>query len=58
MRINIFEAGLVTYLMAGRGFLPKEDEQPPRSVDMESWNSRVLPAVPASAKAPRKDDQH
>lgn len=45
MRINIFEAGLATFLMAGMGLLPKEDETPKRSADTESWNSVVLPAL-------------
>ena len=59
MRINIFEAGLATYLMAGRGFLPKEDEPPKRSADTESWNSVVLPALPKTvANAARKDEHH
>jgi hypothetical protein len=55
MRINILEAGIVTFLMAGKGFLPKEDPEPQRSPDMESWNSVVLPPIP---KQPRKDEAH
>lgn len=49
MRINILEAGLATYLMAGKGFLPKDDEAPKRSADTESWNSVVLPPLPKPA---------
>jgi hypothetical protein len=55
MRINILEAGIVTFLMAGKGFLPKEEPEPQRSADMESWNSVVLPPLP---KVPRKDGAH
>jgi hypothetical protein len=55
MRINIFEAGLVTFLMAGKGFLPKDDPEPRRSPDMESWSSVVLPPIPKPA---RKDESH
>jgi hypothetical protein len=55
MRINILEAGIVTFLMAGKGFLPKEDPEPRRSPDMESWNSVVLPPLP---KPPRKGEPH
>jgi hypothetical protein len=43
MRINILQAGLVTYLMAGRGLLPKGDDEPKSGPDTESWNSVVLP---------------
>ena len=55
MRINIFEAGLATLLMAGKGFLPQEDDTPKRGEDTASWNSVVLPVLP---KAARKDDAH
>jgi hypothetical protein len=55
MRINIFEAGLVTYLMAGRGLLPKGDEEPKAGPETESWNSVVLPARP---KPVPKDEPH
>ena len=55
MRINILEAGLVTYLMAGRGFLPKDDNEPKPGIETESWSSVVLPMPPKSAP---KDEPH
>jgi hypothetical protein len=55
MRINILEAGLVTFMMAGRGFLPKDDPEPRPGPETESWNSVVLPALakPAPKAEPR-----
>ncbi len=55
MRINILEAGLVTYLMAGKGFLPKDDEEPRRNVE-----STVLPVTPkqVTPKQALKDEPH
>lgn len=55
MRINILEAGLATFLMAGRGFLPREEEAPKRSPEMESWNS---PVPPVQQKSVPKDESH
>lgn len=55
MRINILEAGLVTFMMAGRGLLPKDDPEPKAGPETESWNSVVLPALPKPA---RGDEQH
>ena len=55
MRINIFEAGLATLLMAGKGFLPQEDDTPKRGADTASWNSVVLPMPPKPAG---KEDPH
>ncbi len=47
MRINIFEAGLVTYLMAGKGFLPQDDTAPRHGAGQKDQTSAKQPAPPA-----------
>ncbi len=54
MRINIFEAGLVTYLMAGKGFLPQDELMPERRTGKDGQNEvqcNTVPPVPPR-KAP------
>ncbi len=47
MRINIFEAGLVTYLMAGKGFLPQDEPAPRHGAGLKDQTSAKQPAPPA-----------
>lgn len=47
MRINIFEAGLVTYLMAGKGFLPQDEPAPRHGAGQKDQPSAKQPAPPA-----------
>ena len=49
MRINILEAGLATFLMAGKGLLPRGDDAPHSGPDTERWNSVALPSAPATS---------
>lgn len=55
MRINIFEAGLATFLLAGRGFLPKADAEPKNGPEAGSPVSAV---PPAPAKPAPRDEHH
>lgn len=56
MRINILEAGLVTFLMAGKGFLPKGDAEPVTGAEADRGPTlvrrvRVKPALKGAGAA-------
>ena len=55
MRINLYGAGLATFLMAGRGLLPKDEETPKYGTVAENAGG---PGPPAPPKAAPKDNHH
>ncbi|WP_298286409.1 hypothetical protein [Acidocella sp.] len=56
MRIDLSHAGLMTMMMAGRGFLPADDTPPDRAPVEETWASYILPPVPGQGSVTRKPE--
>jgi hypothetical protein len=56
MRIDLSHVGLMTMMMAGRGFLPADETPPNRAPAEETWASYTLPPVPDRLSAARKPE--
>jgi len=58
MRVNIFEAGLVTFLLAGSGHMPTDDDTPKAGPDTQSWASVTQPPIVPPPVPARKLPPH